>query len=152
MTEFAVFDSFSLNPIITPEMRNTTFRATFTLDTYGIIYNGDHIQIIWNPLFNQPQFIIKHGIENDSIRGGITMLNQLRNNTLTFQYNYTKNNEYFFASSDGSEGNKDTEYDFISNWNKAKLWLSSVLDNTYPYFNIHIDTNSTKGFITVTQH
>ena len=52
MTEFAVFDSFSLNPIITPEMRNTTFRSTFTLDTYGVIYNGDHIQITWNPLYN----------------------------------------------------------------------------------------------------
>lgn len=152
MTEFAVFDSFSLNPIVTPEMRNTTFRASFTLDTYGVIYDGNHIQISWNPLYNQPQFIIKHSTQNDSIRGGISMLNQTRNNTMTFQYNYTKNTEYFFGSSDGSAENIDTEYDFISNWNKAQLWLSSVYNNTHPYFNIYIDSNSNKGFISVTQH
>ena len=152
MTEFAVFDSFSLNPIITPEMRNTVFRNTFSLDTYGLIYNGDHMQISWNPLYKQPQFIIKHSIQNDSIRGGFKMLNQERNNTMTFQYSYNNNNEYFFGSSDGTTENIDTEYNFIPNWNKAELWLSSVFTTSFPYFNIYIDTNSNKGHISVTQH
>ena len=71
---------------------------------------------------------------------------------MIFQYDYTKNNEYFFGSTDGSAENIDTEYDFISNWNKAHLWLSSVLDTSHPYFNIYIDTNSNKGYISVTQH
>jgi len=152
MTEFAVFDLLSTNPVITPDMRNTVFRNTFTLDTYGVIYNGDHIQIIWNPLYKQPQFVIKHTTKNDNIRGGFKMLNQSRNNTMTFQYNYNVNNEYFFGSSDGTVENIDTEYDFNANWNKAELWLSSVFHNSFPYFNIHIDTNSNKGFISVTQH
>lgn len=151
MTEFAVFDSFSLNPIITPEMRNTVFRNTFSLDTYGVIYNGDHIQISWNPLYKQPQFTIKNSIQNDSIRGGFKMLNQIRNNTITFQYSYN-NNEYFFGSTDGTAENIDIEYNFINNWNKAELWLSSVFNTSFPYFNIYIDTNSNKGHISITQH
>lgn len=150
MTEFTVFDT--LNTIITPDMRNTTFRNTFSLDTYGTIYDGDHIKISWNPLYKQPQFIIKHASNNDFIRGGFRMLNQDRNNTTTFQYSYTNNNEYFFGSTDGTVENIDTEYNFINNWNKAELWLSSVLISTFPYYNIYIDSNSNKGFIIVIRH
>jgi hypothetical protein len=80
------------------------------------------------------------------------MLNQERNNTMTFQYSYNNNNEYFFGSTDGTTENIDTEYNFIPNWNKAELWLSSVFTTSFPYFNIYIDTNSNKGHISVTQH
>ena len=120
---------------------NNAIRSTnFDIRDFKSIYEDEFIELIWNPLYDQPQFkILKNS--NNFVRGGYEILNFKENSIFTFQFE-NNNDEYFFSSNDGTSININTGYNFISNWNRSKLWLSSVFDIDFPYYNISINNNS----------
>lgn len=121
---------------------NNAIRSTnFDIRDFKSIYEDEFIELIWNPLYDQPQFkILKNS--NNFVRGGYKILNFKENSIFTFQFENNNNDEYFFSSNDGTSININTGYNFISNWNRSKLWLSSVFDIDFPYYNISINNNS----------
>jgi hypothetical protein len=118
--------------------------SNFDISDFNSIYKDEFIELTWNPLYKQLQFKIFKN-HNNFVRGGYNILNSLESSVFNFQFENNNNDEYFFSSSDGNVNNMNTSYNFISNWNRALLWLSSVFDNYFPYYNITINSNSSNA-------
>ena len=118
--------------------------SNFDISDFNSIYKDEFIELTWNPLYKQLQFKIFKNY-NNFVRGGYNILNSLESSVFNFQFENNNNDEYFFSSSDGNLNNMNTSYNFISNWNRALLWLSAVFDNDFPYYNITINSNSTNA-------
>jgi len=125
------------------------FSKKFDLMEYTSLYKDNFIEIIWNPLYQQPQFKLFSNNGN-YIRGSHKILNSNQSeDIITFQF-LTENNVEYYFSTDGTEENLSNNHIFIENWNKAKIWLSSVFDINFPYYSIKISSSSNLGFIKVT--
>lgn len=142
MTDFKIYsnnlDTNSSNSII-----------SFNLEEFVCIYEDYHIKLIWNPLYSQPQFKIKYN-DGDYIRGGYDILNLAGRSVSSFQFENDNNSEYFFSRN--SEVLVNNDYRFISNWNRVNLWLSSLFDLYFPYYDIKINANSNNGVVIIDKY
>ena len=132
-------------------------RDYWDIDEFKTIYQDEFIKITWNPLYKQPSFTVfsspnvVEGISSDTswlVRGGFSIMNQSHNGTFAFQYLVVKDLEYFFSSSTGNSGDIDTNFDVALNWNRCKLWLSSVYED-FPYYDLRIYVNSNRGVLDI---
>lgn len=120
---------------------SNTIISNFDISDFNSIYTDEFIELTWNPLYHQLQFKILKNY-NNFVRGGYNILNSDQSSVFNFQFENNNDNEYFFSSTDGSASNINISYNFIVNWNRAILWLSSVFDIDFPYYNININSNS----------
>lgn len=138
---------------IQPEFRiptpvDTGKKVKYDISDFQTIYRDKFIELVWNPIHKQPYFKI-HTNYNNMVRGGYEILNSEQTGVTSFQYEHDYTSSYYFSSSDGTEENINAEYRFIGNWNRAKLWLSSVWDKNFPYYDITISSNSNKVIATI---
>jgi hypothetical protein len=123
----------------------------FDISDFKSIYTDNFVELIWNPLYNQLQFKILKNY-NNFVRGGYNILNSEESSVFNFQFENNNNDEYFFSSTDGTASNRNISYNFIVNWNRAILWLSSVFDTDFPYYTININSNSNNAVAKIEKH
>ena len=122
----------------------------FNITDFSSIYSDEFIELVWNAIEKQPVFKI---IKNDGnyVRGGCSLINSSINSIATFQFENDNTTEYFFTTSDGSLPTDNT-FEFgnsLAKWNRSQLWLSSLFDEDFPYYDIDINTNSSNAYAVV---
>lgn len=122
----------------------------FNITDFSSIYSDEFIELVWNAIEKQPVFKI---IKNDGnyVRGGCSLINSSINSISTFQFENDNTTEYFFTTSDGSLPTDNT-FEFgnsLAKWNRSQLWLSSLFDEDFPYYDIDINTNSSNAYAVV---
>lgn len=144
MTDFKIYsDNLVINN------NNNNIVISFNLEDFVSIYEDYFIKLIWNPLYSQPQFKLKYNVGN-YIRGGYEILNLAGRSISSFQFENDNNSEYYFSRN--SEVLVNNDYKFINNWNRANLWLSSLFDIYFPYYDIKINANSNNGIIIINKY
>lgn len=142
MTEFAIYPDK-----VPGHGDNKDKLVLFNTNDYSTIYSDDFIELVWNAIEKQPVFKIFKNNEN-SIKGGCVLLNSSVNTYHTFSFEHDNTTEYFFTTDNGSLP-QDATFVFnnsVSSWNRSQLWLSSLLDEDFPYYDIEIRTSSTNGY------
>lgn len=144
-TPFRIQSEFTI-----PTPVDTGKTIKYEISDFRTIYRDRFIELVWNPIVNQLYFKINKNY-NNMVRGGYEILNSEQTGVTSFQYEHDYTSAYYFSSSDGKLENINTEYKFIGNWNRAKLWLASVWDKDFPYYDITISSNSNKVIATITK-
>lgn len=146
MSNFRIYDFLSQSN--RNKVRNDIIN--FDISEYNILYQDKNINLIWNPLYLQLQFIMKTSNPNSDnvVTGGYDITNASENLSFSFQFSYNTNYEYFFSSTDGSI---DQEYSFKKSWNRSTLWLKSEFNTDFPYYQIDIKSVSNNAIATITQ-
>lgn len=114
------------------------------IDSSSNFFTDKYINLSWDPVNKQMVFNI---FNEHTVRGGYTIFNSRKNATKIFQYLALKQNNYYFAE----RGIVNQAYSFNVNWNRCNLWISSVFDETFPYYDITVRNNSNKIYIFITR-
>lgn len=154
MTDFAIYtDIIVSTENIDNNKNNLIF---FDLASYETLYSDEFIELKWDAIEKQPLFKI---LKNDQklIKYGI-LLNNTTTSTHASSRTHTINEEIYFSSPSNSNNinqyaSADNSFQFdpsIRNgWNRSKLWLASAMDETFPYYNITINSSGVRGYIEV---
>ena len=152
MNGFRIYTDFDRIPIVVDNSKTVRFDK----GDFRTIFRDRYIEITWNPLWNQPTFKIIRNYKR-FVRGGYEILNNEETGVMSFQYkqddNDTEDNrkEYYFGSKTGEAADINMAYSFIGNWNRAKLWLASLFDKDFPYYDISLTANSNKMVAVITK-
>jgi len=148
--------SFRISNVFTSINRDKVSNGVtnFDISEYNVLYQDSYMDLIWNPLYLQPQFMMKTSNPNSDnlVRGGYDISNSEENLSFSFQFPYNTIDEYFFSSSDGSEANVNLDYNFKLTWNRATLWLKSEFNTDFPYYEIDIKSVSSNAIVTITKY
>lgn len=148
MTDFAIYPDVSLYG---DESKNGII--LFSTSDFSSIYSDRFIQLIWNAVRKQPIFKIKKN-DGNWVTGGCTLLNSSVNSINSFRFENNNTTEYFFSTSKGTapSSSEDDKFEFgdsFNQWNRSKIWLSSLFDDHFPYYDIDINTISSNGYLVV---
>lgn len=156
MVDFAIYpDKFPVG-----DNKDKDKTIMFNITEFKSIYSDEYIELIWNAIQKQPVFKI---LKNDGnfIRGGCSLINSTTNSVSSFYFKNNNTNEYFFSTSDGSapiikqeDGTEtpDNTFDFgnaTTQWNRGNLWLSSLVDENFPYYDIVINTSASNAYAVI---
>jgi len=147
MTDFAVYKNKV--PVDTNKDRLIHFITT----DFKTIYADRFIELIWNAVYKQLIFKIKKNNGN-WVTGGCSLMNSLVNSINSFRIKNNNTEEYFFSTSKGTapSSSEDDKFEFgdsFNQWNRAKLWLSSLFDDQFPYYDIELNTISSNAYIVI---
>lgn len=152
MTDFAIYPDVPVDA-----NKNKDRLLLFNTSDFSSMYSDEFIELIWNAVQKQPIFKIKKNNGN-YVTGGCTLMNSSINSINSFRFENNNTTEYFFSTPNGAvpspsendDNNSKFEFgDSFNQWNRAKLWLSSLFDDQFPYYDIEINTISFNGYIVV---